>query len=85
MKYDITERDMREVMATLEEYKRDRQELEAPATEEEAWHNITHAYYEARDELGAQDPDNDRAYVRALAAECLGYLINLQEDDDEQR
>lgn len=85
MKYEITERDMREVMATLKEYKRDRAQGETAATAEEAWQNISHAYYEARDELGAQGSQNDRAYVRSLAAECLGYLIGLPEDDNEQK
>lgn len=85
MARDITKHEMEQLMWILDEYHEDLNQHGPRESAEDAWHGISHAYYEARDELGTQDPGNDRAYVRALAMECIGYLIDIPEDDDEKR
>ncbi len=76
MSYDITQRDMHEVMAILKEYKRDRQEPGAPATAEEAWQEIARSFYECRDQIAQVSDEDDRAMLQDLAANVIGYIID---------
>lgn len=73
---------MRQVMSAVEEYLEDREDHGPSDGPEDAWQRISHAYYEARDRLSSSDETNDRALVRHLAAQALGYLCEVQEGDE---